>query len=82
MEGDSQCALTWLAHPDLLLTPHALCDSPSLVNSPEEGSSFLGKNYHLAPTTRLLEPPRVSPGQNAEDLSLKPELPITGKLMP
>lgn len=81
MESDSQQALTWLAHPDLVLRPHALHDSPSLVNSPEERPSFLGKDHHLAPTSRLLEPPHVASGQNAEDLTLKPELPITGKLM-
>lgn len=52
------CAL--LAYPDLVLGAHAPYDSPSLVNSPEEGPLFSGMGHNLAPTPWPLEPPPLT----------------------
>lgn len=66
---------------DQFLEPHALRDSPSLANSPEEVSSFSEMDHYLAPMSRHLEPPHVGSRQDTEDFKpFKPELPLPGKL--
>ncbi|KAI2647963.1 enzymatic polyprotein [Labeo rohita] len=65
------CAL--LAHPDLVCQPHAPRDSPSLEDSPEEGSSFSGDGHNLAPASRPLEPPCVASGRDPADLTGLPQ---------
>ncbi|KAL0151728.1 hypothetical protein M9458_052954 [Cirrhinus mrigala] len=69
--GLAGCAL--LAHPDLVPGTHAPRDSPSLEDSPEEGTSFSGDRHHLAPAPRSVEPSRLASGQDAADLSGLPQ---------
>ncbi len=54
----------------LYLVPRtdAARDSHSLANSSEEGSPFSERGHPLAPTSRLVESPRVVPGWDAEVL--------------
>ncbi len=58
-----------LAQSDLVPRTDAPCDSPSLANSSEEGSTFSERGHPLAPTPRLVEPPRMVLGRDAEVLS-------------
>ncbi len=52
-----------LAQSDLVPRTDVPRDSPSLENSSEEGSPFFSERGHpLAPTSRLVESPRVVPG--------------------
>ncbi len=57
-----------LAQSDLVPRTDAPHDSPSLANSSEEGSPFSEKGHPLAPTSGLVESPRMVPGRDAEVL--------------
>jgi len=46
----------------------ALCNSPSLVNPPEEGLSLSGIGHNLAPTP--LEPSCLASGQDAKEWAI------------
>ncbi len=65
--GPAGCAP--LAHPDLVSRTHFLRDSTSLAHSSEEGPPFSGARHHMAPASRSMEPPCVTPGRDAADLS-------------
>ncbi len=54
-----------LAQQDLVPGTHAPRDSHSLADSSEEGSAFSETRQPLAPTSRLVETPRVVPGRDA-----------------
>ncbi len=58
-----------LAQSDLVPRTDAPRDSPSLANSSEEGSTFSERGHPLAPAPRLVEPPRMVLGRDAEVLS-------------
>lgn len=51
--GPTGCTI--LAHPDLVLRAYTPCISPSLANSPEEGTSLSGAGHNLAPESRPLD---------------------------
>ncbi len=57
-----------LAQSDLVPRTGAPRDSPSLANSSEEGSPFSERGHPLAPASRLVQSPRMVPGQDAEVL--------------
>ncbi len=57
-----------LAQSDLVPRTDAPRDSPSLANSSEEGSPFSERGHPLAPTSRLVESPRMVLGWDAEVL--------------
>ncbi len=63
--GPAGCAP--LAHPDLVSRTHFPRDSTY-----EEGPPFSGARHHMAPASRSMEPPCVTPGRDAADLSSLP----------
>ncbi len=67
--GASPLGGALLAHSDLVPRTNAPRDSPSLANSSEEGSTFSERGHPLAPAPRLVEPPRMVLGRDAEVLS-------------
>ncbi len=62
-----------LAQQDLVPITHAPRDSPSLADSPEEGSAFSETGHPLAPASRLVETPCVVPGRDTEVLGDLPQ---------
>ncbi|XP_051967361.1 uncharacterized protein LOC127632670 isoform X2 [Xyrauchen texanus] len=66
--GASHVSGPLLAHSDLVLVTQTSPDSSSLANSPEKGPPLSGTGHVLAPTPRPLEPPRLVPGRDAEEL--------------
>ncbi|KAI2656630.1 Translation initiation factor 2 subunit gamma [Labeo rohita] len=56
-----------LTLPDLVHRSHAARVSPSLVDSPEEGSSPSGAGHNLAPAPRSQEPSHLVPGWDEEE---------------
>ncbi len=67
--GGSPLGGALLAQSDLVPRTNAPRDSPSLANSSEEGSTFSERGHPLAPAPRLVEPPRMVLGRDAEVLS-------------
>ncbi len=67
--GASPLGGALLAQSDLVPRTDAPRDSPSLANSSEEGSTFSERGHPLAPAPRLVEPPRMVLGRDAEVLS-------------
>ncbi len=67
--GASPLGGALLAQSDLVPRADAPRDSPSLANSSEEGSTFSEMGHPLAPAPRLVEPPRMVLGRDAEVLS-------------
>ncbi len=67
--GASPLGGALLAQSDGLPRTDVPRDSPSLVNSSEEGSPFSERGHPLAPAPRLVESPRMVPGRDAEVLS-------------
>ncbi len=67
--GASPLGDALLAQSDLVPRTNAPRDSPSLANSSEEGSTFSERGHPLAPAPRLVEPPRMVLGRDAEVLS-------------
>ncbi len=67
--GASPLGGALLAQSDLVPRTEAPRDSPSLANSSEEGSTFSERGHPLAPAPRLVEPPRMVLGRDAEVLS-------------
>ncbi len=67
--GASPLGGALLAQSDLVPKTNAPRDSPSLANSSEEGSTFSERGHPLAPAPRLVEPPRMVLGRDAEVLS-------------
>ncbi len=67
--GASPLGGALLAQSDLVPRTNAPRDSPSLANSSEEGSTFSERGHPLAPAPRLVEPPRMVLGRDAEVLS-------------
>ncbi len=67
--GASPLGDALLAQSDLVPRTNAPRDSPSLANSSEEGSTFSERGHPLAPASRLVEPPRMVLGWDAEVLS-------------
>ncbi len=67
--GASPLGGALLAQSDLVTRTNAPHDSPSLANSSEEGSTFSERGHPLAPVPRLVEPPRMVLGRDAEVLS-------------
>ncbi len=67
--GASPLGGALLAQSDLVPRTNAPRDSPYLANSSEEGSTFSERGHPLAPAPRLVEPPRMVLGRDAEVLS-------------
>ncbi len=67
--GASPLGGALLAQSDLVPRTNAPRDSPSLANSSEEGSTFSERGHPLAPAPRLVEPPRMVLGRDADVLS-------------
>ncbi len=59
--------------PCLVPGTHAPRDSPSLADSPEEGSAFSETGHPLAPASGPVETPRMVPGWDAEVLGDLPQ---------
>ncbi len=62
-----------LAHQDLVPRADAPCDSPSLADSSEEGSTDSETGHLMAPTSRPLETSCLVPGWDAEVLGDLPQ---------
>ncbi len=67
--GAGPAGCSRLAHPDLVFWTHSHRDSTSLAHSSEKGPPLSGARHHMAPASRSVEPPCVSPGWDVADLS-------------